>query len=194
MDANQVVQKILAQGQAEAEKIKAQADEKIKALKAAGEQELSKYSQQTDRLAHTAAEEKKARVLAAARIAVAGEITGTKRKLLNMVIEKAGQKIKSLSDGEYLALMESLILASVKTGSEEVVIDRTEKRIDENFIRNINQKLAGRGNLRIAPDRADIKAGFILRQDRMRVNAALDVLLKLAAQQLEGRLAEQLFG
>ncbi|MGB8227121.1 MAG: hypothetical protein WCE45_09720, partial [Sedimentisphaerales bacterium] len=62
------------------------------------------------------------------------------------------------------------------------------------FIRNVNRKLADRGNLRLASDRADIKAGFILRQGKVRVNAALDVLLKEACRQLEGRLAEQLFG
>ena len=194
MDANQVVEKILAQGQAEAEKIKAQADEKIKALKEACGEELSKYRQETQRLVRIAGEEKKNRVLAAARIAIAKEITETKRNLLNTVIEKTGRNIKSLGDSEYLSIMEGLILRSVKTGNEEVVIDKNEKRINENFIRNVNQKLADRGNLRLASDRADIKAGFILRQGKVRSNAALDVLLKEASGQLEGRLAEQLFG
>jgi len=196
MDANQVVQKILSQAQAEAEKIKAEANEKIKTLKAANEEELSKYRQESRRLAPIAGEEKKNRVLAAARIAIAKEMTETKRKLLNTVIEKAGQKIKSLNDGEYLSIMEGLILRSVKTGNEEVVAGRNEKRINENFIGNINQKLAaaGKGNLRLAPDRADIEAGFIMRQNKMRVNAGLDVLLKVAGEQLEGKLAEQLFG
>jgi V/A-type H+-transporting ATPase subunit E len=196
MDANQVVQKILAQARAEAEKIKAEANEKIKTLKAANEEELSRYRQESQRLAPIAGEEKKNRVLAAARIAIAREMTETKRKLLNTAIEKAGQKIKSLNDGEYLSIMEGLILRSVKTGNEEVVIGRNEKRINENFIGNINQKLAGagKGNLRLAPDRADIEAGFILRQNKMQVNAGLDVLLKVAGEQLEGKLAEQLFG
>ena len=194
MDANQVVQKILAQAKAEAEKIKAQADEKLKALNSAGEEELSKYRQETERLARIAGEEKKATVLAAARIAIAKEMTETKRKLLNTAVEKADQKIKDFNDGEYLSIMECLILRSVKTGNEELVIGRNENRINENFIRSINKKLAGRGDLRLASDRADIKAGFILRQGKVRVNAALDVLLKEAGGQLEGKLAEQLFG
>ncbi|MGB8226349.1 MAG: hypothetical protein WCE45_05720, partial [Sedimentisphaerales bacterium] len=120
MDANQVVEKILVQGQAEAEKIKARADEKIKALKEACGEELSKYRQETQRLARIAGEEKKNRVLAAARIAIAKEITETKRNLLNTVIEKTGRNIKNLGDGEYLSIMEGLILRSVKTGNEEV--------------------------------------------------------------------------
>jgi V/A-type H+-transporting ATPase subunit E len=194
MDANQVVQKILAQAQAEAEKIKAQADEKLKALNSAGEGELSKYRQETERLARIAGEAKKTTVLAAARIAIAKEMTETKRKLLNAAIEKAGQNIKSLGDGEYLSIMEGLILRSVKTGNEELVIGRNENRINENFIRSINKNLADKGNLRIASDRADIDAGFILRQNRTRVNAGLDVMLKVAGEQLESKLAEQLFG
>ncbi len=196
MDANQVVQKILTEAKAEADKIKAEADEKIKVIKATNEEELSKYQQETDRLAHNAGEKEKARVLAAARIAIAKEITETKRKLLDAVIEKAGQKIKSLDDGQYLAIMEGLILRCVKTGDEEIVIGKNEKRINEDFIGNINRKRAGngKGKLRLASDRADIEAGFILRQKKVRVNAGLDMLLKAAGEQLEGKLAEQLFG
>jgi V/A-type H+-transporting ATPase subunit E len=194
MDANQVVEKILAEAAAEAEKIKAEADEKIKGLRAAGQEELSKYRKETERLARTAGEERKATILASSRIAIAKEMTETKRNLLDTTIEKAGQQIKNLDNKEYLSIMENLILRAVKTGNEEVVIGRNERHIDENFIRNINQKLAGKGNLRIAPDRADIEAGFILRQNRIRVNASLNVMLKVAAWQLESRLAEQLFG
>jgi V/A-type H+-transporting ATPase subunit E len=194
MDANQVVEKILAEAAAEAEKIKAEADEKIKGLRTAGEEELSKYRKETERLARIAGEERKATILASSRIAISKEMTETKRNLLNTVIEKAGQQIKNLDNKEYLSIMENLILRAVKTGNEEVVIGKNEKHIDENFIRNINQKLAGKGNRRIASDRADIEAGFILRQNRIRVNAGLDVMLKVAAGQLESRLAEQLFG
>jgi V/A-type H+-transporting ATPase subunit E len=194
MDANQVVEKILAEAAAEAETIKAEADEKIKALKAAGQEELSKYRRETERLARTAGEERKATILASSRIAIAKEMTETKRNLLDTAIEKAGQQIKNLDNKEYLSIMENLILRAVKTGNEEVVIGKTEKHIDENFIRNINQRLGDKGNLHIASDRVDIEAGFILRQNRIRVNAGLDVMLKVAAGQLESRLAKQLFG
>ena len=194
MDANQVVEKIIAEAAAEAEKIKAEADEKIKALITAGQEELSKYRKETERLARIAGEERKAAILASARIAIAKEMTETKRNLLNTTIEKAGQQIKNLDNKEYLSIMENLILRAVKTGNEEVVIGRNEKHIDENFIRNINQRLGDKGNLHIASDRVDIEAGFILRQNKIRVNAGLDVMLKVAAGQLESGLAEQLFG
>ena len=194
MDANQVVEKILAEAAAEAGKIKSQADERVKALRAANENELSKYRQETDRLCSAAAQEKKDRILASARMAATRRITEAKRNLLNQVIEKTAEKIKGMSDAEYLSLMEGLIIASVKTGSEEIVVGKQEKRINEDFVRRINQKLAGKGTLRLAADRADIDAGFILRQGRQRINAALDVMLKFAAQQLESTLAQQLFG
>jgi V/A-type H+-transporting ATPase subunit E len=196
MNANQVIEKILAEGQAEAERIKSQADEKIKTLKAAYEKELAEYKHQTQQLAQAAAEERKNRVLANARINITKEITETKRKLLDSVIKQAGEKIKNLNDQEYLSIMENLILRSVKTGDEEIVIGKEERRINESFINRINQKLAAtsKGNLHLANDRADIEAGFILRQGKKRTCASLDVLLKVASQQLEGKLAEQLFG
>ncbi|HBG26639.1 MAG: hypothetical protein A2Y10_04630 [Planctomycetes bacterium GWF2_41_51] len=194
MDTNQVVQKILNEAQAQAQKIKAQADEKLNALNAETEKELSSFEQETQRLCEKATLESKERILAGARMAALRQETETKRTLLNKVVEKTAQKIKSMNDDEYLNLIEGLIIASVKTGGEELVIGKNEKRINNDFVSRVNQKLGDKGNLRIADEKADIDAGFILRQGKRQTNASLDVMLKVAAQQLEGKLARQLFG
>jgi len=194
MDTNQVVQKILSEAQAAADKIKAEADNKVKTIKTANEKELSTFRQETQRLCEKAAKEKKDQILAGVRMAASRQETETKRNLLNKVIEKTAEAIKKLNDAEYLSLMEGLIIASVKTGNEELVVGKQEKRINEAFVRRVNQKLADKGHLSLAADKIDIDAGFILREDKRQINAAIDVMLKFAAQQLEGKLAEQLFG
>jgi hypothetical protein len=86
--------------------------------------------------------------------------------------------------------MEGLILSSVKTGSEELVVGRNEGRINDDFVRRVNQKLGEKRPLRLAGERVDIEAGFILRQGKRRINASLDVMLKVASQELEGKLSE----
>ena len=197
MDANQVVEKILSEAQAGADKIKSAAEQKAGAFRQTGDAQLAEYQRQTEQLVLAAETEEKNRVLATARLAAGKELIQTKRDLLDSVIERAGQTIKKLGDAEYLSLMESLMLKAVRSGSEEVVIDKNETRINDAFVGKINQKLSAQGKnggLHLSADRADIKAGFILKQDKTRVNAALDVLLKQAAGELEGKLAELLFG
>ncbi|HBG77436.1 MAG TPA: hypothetical protein DDW84_01110 [Phycisphaerales bacterium] len=197
MDANQVVEKILSEAQAGADKIKSAAEQKAGEFRQTGDAQLAEYQRQTEQLVLAAETEEKNRVLATARLAAGKELIQTKRDLLNSVIERAGQTIKKLGDAEYLSLMESLMLKAVRSGNEEVVIDKNETRINDAFVGKINQKLSAQGKnggLHLSADRADIKAGFILKQDKTSVNAALDVLLKQAAGELEGKLAELLFG
>ena len=194
MDTNQVVQKILNEAKAEADKIKAQADEQLSILNAETQNKLACFEQETAELCGKAAKDSKDKILAQMRMAVKKQETETKRMIINKVIAKSADKIKSMNEAEYLSLMEGLILASVKTGSEELIVDRNEKRINDDFVRRVNQKLSGKGNLHLASERADIGAGFILREGKRQVNASLDVLLKAAAQELEGRLAQILFG
>jgi V/A-type H+-transporting ATPase subunit E len=194
MDTNQVVQKILNDAKVAADKIKADADTKLKAFNDANSRELADFEQETQRLCEKVFAENKERILAITRMESSKQETETKRQMLNKVIENTAEKIKSMNDAEYLNLMEGLIIASVKTRSEELVIGKNEKRINEDFVRKINQKLGEKGKLQIAADKADMEGGFILRQGKRRVNASLDVMLKVAAQELEGKLSEILFG
>ncbi|MEN6386159.1 MAG: V-type ATP synthase subunit E [Phycisphaerales bacterium] len=194
MDTNQVVQKILNDAKSAADKIKAEADEKLNNLNAANQQTLSNYENETKRLCEKARAESEERILAQARMSALREETEAKRSLLNKVIEKSGQTIKTMNDADYLNLIEGLIQACVKTGNEEIVIGSKEKRINEDFVGRINKKLAEKGKLKLALDKTDMEAGFILREGKRRINASLDVLLKVAAQQLEGKLSQELFG
>ena len=141
MDAEQVVDKILADANDQAAEIKKQADEKLAAEKAQLDEQLAEYKQQSDALAKKAGEEKKSHMLAAARMEIAKELLTEKMKIIDEVFEKAAQQFSKLEDDEYLKIMGALMLESVETGAEEVIVDQAEKRIDQNFINQINGKL-----------------------------------------------------
>ena len=121
MYANQVVEKILSEAQAGADKIKSAANQKADAFRQSGDAQLAEYQRQTEQMVQAAETEEKNRVLATARLAAGKELVQTKRDLLNSVIDRAGQTVKKLGDAEYLSLMESLMLRAVRSGSEEVV-------------------------------------------------------------------------
>jgi len=195
MNAEPVLEKILSDARAEAEKIKNAAEVKRSEEQSQIDEQLREYRKQTDTLAQKAGEEKKAHLLAAARMDIAKQLLAEKRKILDEVFDKAREQLKNLPDEQYRKLMTKLMLEAVETGDEEVIIDSTEKRIDQNFIRNINQQLApGRkGNLKLSGDRANIGGGFILKRGKIKNDVSVKVLLARARRELEIALAKELF-
>lgn len=196
MEGQQVTEKILADAKAEAEKIKKQAREKEAVEQAKLKEQLREFDKQTQAIAQKAGEDKKAHLLAAARMDIAKQLLAEKRKILDEVFAQARQHLENLSDEQYCKLMTRLMLQAVESGDEEVIIDNEEKRIDQKFIKNINQQLApGRkGNLRLSEDRANLGVGFILKRGRIKNNVSVEVLLAQARRELEIELAKKLFG
>jgi V/A-type H+-transporting ATPase subunit E len=195
MEAEQVINKILSEAQSEADKIKSEAQEKSSADQAQLEKQLGEYKTQTNELAKKAGEDKKAHMLAAARMDIAKKYLAQKRKLLQEVFDKAKEQLTSMPDDEYRRLMKKLMTAAVETGDEEVIIDTNEKRIDHGFIKQVNRELGPgfHGNLRLSDDKEAIGGGFVLRRGKIRNNVSLSVLLDGAKKELEIELAKELF-
>lgn len=195
MGAEEVVEKILADAKTEAEKIKKQADEKEAAEQEKFNEQLDEHKKQTNALAEKLGREKKLHLLAAARMDIAKEHLAEKSKILDEVFEQTRQQLLKLSDDQYKTLCINLMLEAVETGDEEVIIDTSEKRIDEKFIRQINHKLGPerKGNLKLSNQKQPIGAGFILKRGKIKNNVSLDVLLARARKDLEIDLAKDLF-
>ncbi|MHC5060761.1 MAG: V-type ATP synthase subunit E [Planctomycetota bacterium] len=196
MDAEQVVEKILSEARAEADKLLAEARQKVSEAVTQQEKELAQYSAQTEDIAAQAAEDKKARMLAAANMKIKKEYLAAKISLFDEVFGKVRQRIKGLSDGEYEQLIIELMTNAVQSGDEEVVVAAGEERINQSMIKQVNRKLGPgyRGNLTLASDKADIDGGFIMRRGRVQVNVSVEVLVAQARDRLELELAEELFG
>jgi len=195
MNAEQVVEKILAEARAEAEKITAAAGDKCAAAEAELKSQLADYEKQTEGLAGQAGEDKKARMLATANMEIKKEYLAAKVALLDDVFNKVRDRIKALSDKEHEDLITSLMAKAVETGDEQVMIGAEEKRIDHALIKQVNRKLGPgyKGNLSLAQDSANIDGGFILKRGKIQVNVSIEVLLAEARDKFEIELAEELF-
>jgi V/A-type H+-transporting ATPase subunit E len=195
MEAGQVVEKILADANAEAEKIKKEAEEKESAEKDKLNEQLKEYKEQTEILAQKAGEDEKSHILAAARMDITKELLAEKRKILDEVFEQARKKLREMPDEEYRALIKKLLVDTVETGDEEVVLDTNEKRIDHGFIKHINRELGSgkKGELKLSDEKQDIGAGFILKRGKIKTNVSIGVLLDQARKELEIELAKELF-
>jgi V/A-type H+-transporting ATPase subunit E len=195
MEAEQVVEKILADARAEADKIKKQADDNETGEQNKLSQQLDEYKKQTGILAKQAGEDKQSHILAAARMNIAKEYLAEKRKILDEVFEQARQQLQNLPDEEYHALIKKLLLEAVETGDEKVVVDTNEGRIDHEFIKQINRELGPgfQGNLKLSDERQDLGDGFILTRGKIKTNVSIEVLLGQARKELEIQLAKELF-
>jgi len=195
MDAEQVIGKILRDAQGQADKITGEAEQKYKAETAKLNEEIGRYKKQTEVLAQKAAEDKKSHILAAARMEAAKEYLAEKRFILDEVFEQAQQRLRNLSDEDYLGLMKNLMLKAIETGDEEVIVDENETRIDHKFIKYMNRDLGPgyHGNLRLSEQKQKIGAGFILSRGKIKNNASLPVLIGQARIELEAELAKELF-
>ncbi len=196
MDSKQVTEKILSQAQSQADEIKKQADDKALQEKQKLQVELDGFNNETKRLADQAGQEVKSQVLARARMETAMKSLQARNDVLEQTFAAAAEKIKNMGTQDYQQLMEKLILSSVNTGDEEIVIDKNEKRIDAAFVERLNTRLSqnSKGNLKLAGSKADIGAGFILQKGRIRTNGSLKVLLETAREKIQTELAAELFG
>jgi len=195
MEAVQVVEKILADAKAEAEKIKKLADANEAAEQAKLDRQLDHYRKQTEILAKKAGEDEQSHILAAARMDIAKQLLADKRKILDEVFEQARQQLQNLPEHEYRSLCTKLMLDAVETGDEEVILDKNEKRINQDFINQVSAQLSskGKGNLKLSDQWQDIGAGFILKRGQIKTNVSLGVLLDQARKELEIDLAKELF-
>jgi V/A-type H+-transporting ATPase subunit E len=195
MEATQVVDKILADAKAEAQKIKKQTDASEAAEQAKLNEQLDEYKKQTEILAKKAGQDEESHILAAARMDIAKQLLAEKRKILDEVFEQARQQLQNLPEHDYRSLCTKLMLEAVDTGDEEVIVDKKDNRINQDFIHQVNQQLSskGKGELKLSEQKQDIGAGFILRRGKIKTNVSLDVLLEQARKELEIDLAKELF-
>jgi V/A-type H+-transporting ATPase subunit E len=193
MNASKVTEKILSDAQADAEKIKKEADEKETSEQAELAEQLEEYKKQTEILAQKSGEERKMRLLAAARMEIAKDFLGEKRKILDEVFEQARIQFTNLPDEEYRNVMAQLMKKAAESGDEEVIIDKKEKRINDKLINQVNQQLGNKGNLKLSKEKGNLGAGFILKRGKIKNNVSLQVLLEQARKELEIELAKELF-
>ncbi|HML73839.1 MAG TPA: V-type ATP synthase subunit E [Anaerohalosphaeraceae bacterium] len=195
MNAEQVVQKIVSQARAEADKILAAAREAAGKEKQRLDQELGVFAGDARKAAEAAGQDKLARMLAAARMQNARELLAAKGQVLDELFARVKQRIEQMPDGEYLELMKRLLHKSVQTGQEEVIVGRHEGRINQDFLNRINGELAGqgKGHLHLSSTREDISGGFILSSGKVRINASVDVLVAQLRDAMEMQLTAELF-
>lgn len=195
MNAEQVVQKILAEANEQARAMLDDARAKVTEQNAQLDKEIADFSEKTEVLAKAAAEDKLQRMLASARMDNGKNLLAAKVEILDEVFDRSKQAVNDLSDEAYLSWIEAMMKQAIESGDEEVIVGKHETRIDEAFISRLNKKIGDgfKGNLRLRPERADISGGFILARGKVQINASTDVMIEDLRESMQIELSEALF-
>ncbi len=181
-DAEEVARKIVAEGQAAADAVAREARTRADAQK----QELRAKAEQR-------AQEDRNRITTLARLAARRELLDEKQALIDRVFDEVGRRIAEMQQGEYREFITGLLRSTVESGDEEVLIGEQESRLDQAFLNSVAKKLGLGGGLKLASERRQITAGFILRSGRVETNCALSTILRDAREKLETEVAGILF-
>ena len=180
-DAQAEIDRVLGEARAEAEKIAARyqaqadaeaADLDAKNKKAAAERE--------ERLAGTAQMEARKAALAA------------KQEMVERAYGLALQKLCSLPEEKYTAVLAELLVQASSTGKEEVVFSEKDRRkVGKAAVDKANKD--GGKKLVLSGETRPIQGGFILRAENVEVNCAFDTLVRLQKAETAGAVVKKLF-
>lgn len=175
------IDRVLGEARAEAEKIaaryQAQADAEAADLDARNKKAAA---EREERLAGTAQMEARKAALAA------------KQEMVEKAYDLALQKLCSLPEEKYAAVLAELLLQASSTGKEEVIFsDKDRRKAGKTAVEKANKD--GGKKLTLSGETRSIPGGFILRSGSVEVNCAFDTLVRLQKAETAGDVVKELF-
>ncbi|MDK2818340.1 MAG: V-type ATP synthase subunit E [Spirochaetota bacterium] len=124
-----------------------------------------------------------------ARRKLANEILARKRVRIEQTFTKA--KAEFISSSSYAEVMKSLILKSITSKKEEVILGQNENVLDQKWLDSINQ-VSG-GSLVFSKEKGDFVGGVMLKEEDTSINITIDTLFSLLCESAEKPIADILF-
>lgn len=188
---NPIKDKILADAKERAKAIVE--DAKTKSYEATKVAELKdlKQSQALEEKAKQEAEVTYKRMISMAELKVRQEELGMKQELIQEAFDTASEKLLKLPKDQYLNLVSNMLLNSVETGNEEVILSDLYQKEVKDLIQNINQEKNYK--LVISDESRDLDGGFILKSGDIELNNSFRAILHANKEAWTQSVAEILF-
>ena len=142
--------------------------------------------------ANQAARERYERLCSAAEMETRKLTLRAQQEVLSEAYDLALKELCEMPEEKYLDLLVRLLKRAVSTGKEEIVLSKKDREeIGQVLAERANRELGT--NLTLAPESADIRAGFLLSSRECDVNCSFETLLALSREKTERRAAQILF-
>ena len=185
-------------------RINADMDQEIAQLKAQTQQQcdaiLSDSQAQAQRLSEDilakgrkAADERLERLESAAQMEQRKLTLGAKQEVLGEAFALALEKLCSLPDEQYIALLTDLAVKAAPTGTGKLVFSQKDRnRVGKQVVLAANETTGGA--LTLSEETREIMGGFVLVDGDVEINATFETLVRLQREKLEKNVAKVLFG
>ena len=185
-DAQAEIDRIQAEARREAEKISAgyaaRADRECADLLSRGEK---------------SAQERGSRLVSAAEMESRKMTLAAKQEVLDQAFDLALQKLLSLPQADYAALLAKLAASAARSGQEQIILNPEDrKKVGEQVVSQANQLLSKAGlapKLSLSEQIRPIQGGLLLSDGAVEVNCALETLVRLSRTEATGEVSKLLF-
>ena len=158
-----ITQRIDQDAQAEIDKILGDARRQAVEILARYEEQARKESQEILARGEKNAAEREERLASVAQMEAKKLTLATKQEMLDKAFELALDRLVSLPDDEYVALLADLAVRAATTGREQLIFSQKDRtRVGKQVVAAANEKLAKAVSPELPESLADSKAGAIL--------------------------------
>ncbi len=188
-----IIQEARLQAQMNIENAKREAD---KIIQEAQDEANKIISDGMDWVMEEAAEMKN-RLISAAHMEAKKKKLQEKQNIIEETFKRTLEKIANLSNKEYQEILEKMIIQTVEKGEQELIIsEKDEKRLDKDFIKNLNKQLNSKnidGNIILSSERRETGGGFILKKEDIEINNTFPSIIRMNRPQLEEEIIKIIF-
>lgn len=195
--AEKLTERILSDARLKAEQHLKRAREEAESIMKSSAEEAEKNRMRMLDNAKIEADEARKKMLAAAALDARKQKLKVKQEVIDLVFEKALERLCSLPEDEYFNILAEMIASIIQNGTAEIVLSSADKQKYANtFEEKINKLIKDKGSkavVSLSSETRDIKGGFILKMGNIEVNSSFDALIKMKRDELEPEIVKVLY-
>lgn len=188
-----LTQQINADAQVEIDNILAAAKAEADAVTADYAQRAEKAVTDIASKGEAAAAQREERLISMAAMEGRKALLSAKQEMVSKAFDLALDKLCTLPEEEYVALLTKLALSAVVTGQEQLIFSQKDRtRVGKAVVTAVNEALPN-GRLTLSEQTRPMRGGFILSDGDVEVNCAFETLVRLQRGDISSEVADVLF-
>lgn len=165
-------------------------------IKAAQEKAEAKKNREAEK-ALIESENKKNRLIAAAELETRKLKLQAKQEMIEEVFVKTIESLSNLPEDQYKNMLSDMILNSIKTGEEEIILPEKDMgKLGKEIIDTVNNKLKEKNiktKVKLSTEKRNIDSGFVIKTGNIEINNSFESIIKMERNNLETEVVETLF-
>jgi V/A-type H+-transporting ATPase subunit E len=180
-----IIDKIIADANAEAQKIESAARAEAEKTVAAAMAKAEKESLRMENIGKDEADKTAAKEISSAQMKAKQMILAAKQKCIEKTVEEAKKQLKELSDAEYKVVILNMIVAAKAEKDSEVILSKEDK---EAFGKDI-EKLG----FTVSEETRPIDGGFVIKNGDIEYNYSFESIISVEKEEIDQAAAKILF-